>query len=300
MKNVLLFSILLFGFASCQDEIDISNRLNSGEIQLAVDAFLHSDTNTQTIKLTTTQYFYDNTSPKPAIGALVSLTDIDFQKVYSFSESRSGMYTCKGPDSMLVIGHRYRLDIHYSGEDYHAYSQMNRVVPIDTIKFEHNKDATGKELEDYVAEFFATDAPGVGDRYWIRYYHNRVRDTTVSNIGIAYDASIGANGTADDEVFILPLRRQYINNFDNKWYDGDNIRVELYSITDSTANFLSQLSTQSDIGNNGALGALFSPPIANIPSNITNVNPKGKKAVGWFCVSAATSQSTIVPNPWKR
>ncbi len=309
MRKYIFFALLVFCFVSCQDKIDIHNRLNGGQIQLVVDAFLHGNdsVNVPTVKLTTSQYFYDNSAPAPATGAVVTLVDLTSSKSYPFSEAYPGIYRITpafspepSKDTVLSLGHAYRLEIHYQGEDYAAHSEMKRVVPIDSIKFQHRKNAIGDEQKDYIAEFFATDPPGVGDRYWIRYYHNGVRDTSISYIGLGYDANAFPNGIADNEVFILPLRQGYINNLDHKWEDGDTIRVELFSITDSTTQFLSQLSTQSNIGQGGALGALFSPPIANIPTNIFNVNSNGKKAVGWFSVSAASSQSAVVPIDFRR
>ena len=83
---------------------------------------------------------------------------------------------------------------------------------------------------------------------------------------------------------------------EDKWKDGDNIKVELYSITEEASLFLSQVKTQSTLGDGGPLSPLFSPPPANVPTNIINPDANGNKAVGFFCTSAVSYIQTTVPN----
>lgn len=71
--------------------------------------------------------------------------------------------------------------------------------------------------------------------------------------------------------------------------------VELYSISQEAAFFLAQVLVQSTLGNNGPLGALFSAPPANVPTNIKNTNENGDNAVGFFCTSAVSRMETTVP-----
>lgn len=304
MRKIYLFLFLSTILFSCEDVVDISDKLKPGAPQLVVDAFLNNLPESQVINLSTTQYYFDNSGPKPATGAIVSVMDLNTQKVYPFSETQQGIYVCSTPgDSMLKVGNSYQLSIAYKGEQYTASSKVNRVVPIDSITFENAEDNIGDPVEGkYNAEFFSTDSVGAGDRYWIRSYRNDKRNTGADNLGLAYDANIGPNGTADGSVFILPIRQFYINEqeLEDKFVDGDKLMVELYSITDETAFFFSEVVTQSQLGEGGALGALFSPPPANVSTNIKNNNEKGNQAVGFFCTSAVSRATTYVPVPFYR
>lgn len=302
MRKILLLLAISSLLFSCEDVVDISDTLKPGTPELVVDAFLNNLPEPQTVRLSTTQYYFDNSGPKPATGAVVSVMDLQSQKIYAFSETSPGIYTSTAlGDSMLKVGNNYQLSVEYKGDQYSANSKVGRVVPIDSIKFEEAEDATGEVVAGkYNAEFFSTDSVGIGDRYWIRSYKNDKRNTGSDNLGVAYDANFGPNGHLDGAVFILPLRQFVINEqeLDDKFKDEDKLMVELYSITDETAFFFSEVVTQSQLGEGGALGAMFSPPPANVSTNIKNNNEKGNKAVGYFCTSAVSRATTYVPVPY--
>ncbi|HEY1054003.1 MAG TPA: DUF4249 domain-containing protein, partial [Emticicia sp.] len=66
----LFVSVSLF---SCEDVVDIN--VQEGVSQLAVDALITSKAEKQTIKLTLSQAYFDNTPVKPALGATVTVFD---------------------------------------------------------------------------------------------------------------------------------------------------------------------------------------------------------------------------------
>lgn len=282
---------------ACEDKINLDGKLNPGAPELVIDAFIADYPEKQKIVLSNTQFFYDNSTQKLVSGAIVQVTDMTRNLTFDFSESEQGtFYSNQNGDSILKIGNQYRLTVKYQGNTYSADSKMNRVVPIDAIHFLAAEKPNGDVIPGkYDVEFFARDAVGLGDRYWVRFYRNGRRNTDGSRIGIAYDAGFGSNSVVDGDVFILPIRR-FIVSFDeekDKWVDGENIRIELYSVTNPTADFLAKLSTQTNLN-----GGLFSQPQANITTNIVNSSPNGMKAVGWFSTSAATSAGTVVPVPF--
>ena len=93
--------------------------------------------------------------------------------------------------------------------------------------------------------------------------------------------------------FIPPIRGQ-INPNDKDANDksvspyvpGDSIYVEINSITVAAFDYLHEVSIQTD--RPGGFSELFARPIANVSTNIVNVNPTGKKALGFFNVAAVT------------
>ena len=77
MKNILSILIILFisvSMFSCMDVIDLE--VKEGVSQLAVDALVNNKTAVQTIKLTLSQGYFDNSSVKPALGATVFVFEI--------------------------------------------------------------------------------------------------------------------------------------------------------------------------------------------------------------------------------
>lgn len=301
MKNyiILLASIILF---SCEDKIDLSNKLKNTESQLVVDAFINNLPETQTVVLSGTQPFYDNTSQKFISGAIVTLTDANTGAIFPFTEMEMGKFVSSvNGDLMLVVGHDYALNINYKDENFVAYSKMNRVVAVDSLFFVESETFSGeKKPGKYTAEFLATDSLGAGDRYWVRFYRNGIRNTQPELINISYDGSLGPSTQSDDSlVFIQPLRTAINENgADKEYVENETLMVEIYSINTGVASFLSGLASLSQQGSGGAFGALFSQPPYNLPTNISNTNEKGSKPVGYFCTSAVSNRlSTTVPLP---
>jgi hypothetical protein len=305
--KVILFAFtIVMGLAACEDKVDISNTLKAGKPALAVDAFITNLPEKQSIYLSSTQYYFDNSGPKRISGAAVKVVDESTQEEFVFEESSPGQYISPvNGDSMLIVGHPYRLNIEYQGQNYTAYSLMTRVPPIDSILFEPLKDINNDIIPGkYFAEFQAKDYPGKGDHVWIRNYKNGERITDADRIGIAYDGTLFDTPDDDGALFVYPLRIFPVNDGgpdeDDQWLDGQLFGVELFSITPETAAFLQAVVTQSTQGSNGPLGALFSPPPANVPTNIVNTTSKDNAAVGFFCTSAVSRAETIVPNPYGR
>ena len=64
-----------FSIISCTDVIDLE--VKEGVSQLAVDALVNNKKEVQTIKLTLSQGYFDNSAVKPALGATVFVFDQD-------------------------------------------------------------------------------------------------------------------------------------------------------------------------------------------------------------------------------
>jgi hypothetical protein len=302
MKRTLFLLLCATVLWSCEDKYDLSDKLKAGEQLLVVDAFVNNLPEKQTILLSGTQAFYDNAGQKMVSGAVVAITDLDNSQVYVFTEDSVGRFVSSvNGDSLLKIGHSYALKVFYGGQYYQAYSKVNRVPVIDSLTFDDFEDLGGNKIAGkYVANLFATDLIGTGDRYWVRHYRNGKRRTEPRFVGVGYDAGGSANSPFDNAVFSYPLRVFYVNdNGEEKaWVLRETLLTELLSITDEAATFLVQMRDLADQGNGGPLGALFSPPIYNLPTNIKNTDVNGKKAVGFFCTSAVSRAQTTCPLPY--
>jgi len=272
--------------ASCETVIDA--RLDTGPAQLSVDGTLTDQPGPQTIRLTQTAGYFDNSAPPVAAGATVVVTD-NTGKTYAFTDSdNDGYYTWTpaAKDTLGRIGRTYRLSITYQGDTYTASSRMNRVPAIDSIIFRKEKINPLSATEGYQAEFFARDFRGATDYYRVKYYRNGVLANKPSDIITLKDASFSGSADTDGLVFIRPFRQSI--NPDSLYALNDSVKVELQSLTVEAYDFWQQFSQQ--ITN----GGLFATPPANVPTNIVNTNPNGRQATGFFIASAVRTRSTKV------
>ncbi len=169
---------------------------------------------------------------------------------------------------------------------------MGRVPKIDSITF---KQGTGniRNKDFYRGQFWATDPIGPGDTYWIKAYKNGVLLNKPSEINIAYDAALSKGSTFDGITFIQPIRNG-INPDDtdsnsqpvSPYSPGDSVYVEINSLSEASFDFLSQVITQTN--RPGGFSELFATPLANVPTNIFNENPKGTVVVGFFNVASVS------------
>lgn len=277
----------------CEDQIYPT--LEPAAPVLVVDAWLDNRPVTQTIVLTQSQPYFENLLPPGVSGAVVTVTD-DLGRVFTFVEDDQapGYYRWipAGSDSLGPVGRKFNLQIIAGGETFVSTSRLGRVPAIDSITFQKDKRIGGTDSLTR-AEFWATDPAGKGDAYWIRSWKNGVLLNKPSEINIAYDAGFSIGGATDGVTFITPIRRR-INPNDqdennrviNPFVPGDSIYVQIHSVTTEAFTFLNEVSIQTD--RPGGFQELFSTPLANVSTNITNTNASGSKALGFFNVASIT------------
>jgi hypothetical protein len=286
--SIILITFILL-FSSCQDVINID--LAQGEPQLAVDAFLNNLEGNQTIRLTITSPYLDNSPAKPALGAVVTVTNLTANKVYNFIDvNNNGNYTWIPPvntDRIGSVGDIFALNIIYQGETFTSSSKIGRVPAIDSLVIT-NERLLGPE--GLYAELYATDFVGREDFYWIKAYKNGKFNNRVTALTTAANAGFDPTGP-DGIPFLRPIRRNafdFVDNTNNNpplppLAKGDRVRAELISITPEAFFFLRAAAEQMQNG------GLFARPPANVPSNIKNANPNStKKALGCFVTSAVS------------
>ena len=189
---------------------------------------------------------------------------------------------------MDSIGISYEFQVTYQGALYRAASILNPVPPIDSIKYEFEEVTFGDGEDGYQAEFFATDIAGREDFYWVKGFKNNAKIGDVNSFFTSENGAFGGTN-ADGLLFVFPVRVFAINDGDERYQLGDNIRVELWSINEEIAEFFSAVETQT---NNGGL---FSTPPSNVKSNIRNANGLSQNEVlGAFCISSITTFTDTV------
>lgn len=283
----LSIGFLLFAlFTGCETVIDA--KLDEGPRQLSVDGTITDQPGPQTIRLTQTAAYFDNSPPPIASGATVTVTD-DTGKRYTFTDPDNDGYYVWQPmatDTLGRIGRTYSLSITFQGETYQASAKMNRVPAIDSLIFRKEKINPLSSTEGYQAEFFARDLPGATDYYRVRYFRNGTLQNKPRDIITLKDASFSGSADTDGLIFIRPFRQSI--NPDSLYALNDSVKVEVRSLSLEAFDFWQQLSAQ--ITN----GGLFATPPANVPTNITNTNASGRKATGFFIASAVRTRTARV------
>ncbi len=295
--RALIIFISSIGWVACEDII--SPTLETVDSALAVDAWINNKNEKQVVRLTETQPYFQTTTSIGVKGATVKITDND-GKNYFFIESnnKAGDYTWTPPTSSEVfgkMGNSYQLEIQLTtGETFTATSYMGRVPVIDSVTLTFEPE-TAVQPDSYFADFWATEPSGSGDTYWIKAFKNGVLLNKPAEINIAYDAGFSAGGNFDGVTFITPKRRG-INPNDVDENDkvlspyqlGDSLNVEIHSLTVEAFNYMNEVIIQTD--RPGGFSELFASPIANVSTNIFNINKSGPSAVGFFTVSAISAK----------
>lgn len=294
MKNrssiFLLLSIFSLPFLSaCEDVIDLD--VKDGVEQLVVDAWLTDEDTTQTIKLSLSQPYFDNSGIKPALGATVIVFEED-STAHTFVDLKNdGNYSYSSKTgTFLKQNKRHALYVKYKNDEFYSISQLKRVPKIDSLTYEEFTfpiaPEDGSPKDGFLAQFYAKDFEGEGDTYWIRSSKNSKLRNLPSQISLAYDAGFSPGSKADGLLFISPVR-QSIN--DGLFYDKDTVAVELRSVSNEAFYFLLQVRQES------ANGGIFGTPPANIPTNIINLKGgNSSQALGFFAVSAVSRFNSVI------
>jgi hypothetical protein len=294
-KNIIPILVSAAFFFACEDTINPN--LEDAEPILVVDAWINNKAEEQVVRLTMTQPYLENILPPTVSGATVTLTYDGGAVTFTEDGNEPGTYQWVPTPSDIAdvfgtIGREYTLTVITSGETFTATSRINRVPAVDSVTFKFEESNPMFADNSYTAEFWATDPVGPGDTYWIKGYKNGQLLNKPSELLVAYDAGFSAGGNFDGVTFLPPVRGVNANDVDaddeplSPYEPGDSLYVEIHSVTLEAFNFLNEVIIQTD--RPGGFSELFSTPLANVPTNIHNVNPSGSKAVGFFNVSAVS------------
>ena len=293
-KRTGIAFLFIIGFA-CEDQINPT--LEEAPPIVVVDAWINNLDEPQTIRLTNSQSYFDNTTPPAISGATVSIEDSE-GRIYNFLEQTDGSYQwTPAMETFGAVGLDFTLTIMIGGTTYTANSSMNRVPVIDSVTFRFEEE--NFILPDsYFAEFWSRDPIGTGDTYWIKAYKNGQFLNNPDEINIAFDAGFSEGGNVDGLIFIPPIR-DGINPFEededdeflSPYEDGDFVEVEIHSITNDAFIFLNETSLQID--RPGGFAELFATPLSNVPTNIVSSDPS-ERVAGFFSVSAVESNSSTL------
>lgn len=167
MSKKIYFIVIVFSlFYSCEDVVDVD--LNEAEPRLIIEAsinwFKNTVGNEQSIKLSLSAPFFDDTIP-PANNATVIVTNTSNGDEFVFlEEGLTGVY--KSNNFIPIIDAEYRLTISHDNQNYTATEILKSVSSIDYI--EQNNDG-GFSGEDIEIKAYYTDPADVENYYFFEF-----------------------------------------------------------------------------------------------------------------------------------
>ncbi len=299
MKKFNIYTVcFLFGmfvFSGCQDVIDVD--LNFENAQLVVDAWVDNRAQDQKIRLTLSQEYLNSAIAEGVTGAEIKVSNGgNIEHIFEDQGNGDYIWTSNG-QTLGSIGDEMTLQIFVNGKEYLGTNRINRVPEIDSISQETRVD----ELiftDGIYAQLYARDLPGIGDTYWAKTYKNGQFLNKPLELLIIYDATFDAGSGLDGVTFIPPLR-EAINPIPDDLEEGeeakapyevgDEIRVELVSISNDAFRFLQIAQEQMTNG----LNTIFALPVANTKSNVFDQETE-EPILGFFNVGAVSEIVKVI------
>lgn len=263
MKKIsllIVFFTALF-FTSCEEVVDID--LDEAPPKLVIEAAINWERGTtgtkQTIKLTTTADYFDNSVPTVS-GATIYVRNSTNEQFNFFEVPNTGRYVCN--NFKPVIGQTYTLTVISQGNTYTASETLKAVAPITKIVQNNEGGFTGKDIE--IKTFY--NDPGNETNYYLYKY--------------LYSNKVKSNYYADEDKFFNGNEFFSISD-DEDLKIGDVIEVTHIGISKQYYNYMNILV--SIAGNNS--GGPFQSPPATVKGNIINTTDSANYPLGYFSLS---------------
>lgn len=267
-KALVLFSLFCVLFlSSCEDVVNLD--LETGQTRIVVDAEIiwqkGTPGNEQTIKISKTAPYYNNTTPKVS-GAQVRVEN-STGTVFTFNETEPGIYVCT--NFIPVLNTDYTLYVQAEGQSFTAVEKLTSVTPIDRVEQETVPDFDGKDIIELT--FYYKD-PADQVNYYLSDYKSsfliypeyELTDDDFFNGNEVSTRYSHEDMKAGNTVDIT--HRGISKNF----YDYMNLILEIYG------------------------GSPFSIPPGNIRGNIVNTTDSNNYAFGYFRLCEADKVSYLV------
>lgn len=267
-KALVLFSLFCVLFlSSCEDVVNLD--LETGQTRIVVDAeilwFKGTAGNEQTIKISKTAPYYNNTTPKVS-GAQIRVEN-STGTVFTFNETEPGIYVCT--NFVPVLNADYTLYVQAEGQSFTATEKLTSVTPIDRVEQAVVPDFGG---EDVIELTFYYKDPADQVNYYLSDYKSEFL------IYPEYELT-------DDDFFNGNEVSTRFNHEDMK--AGNTVDITHRGISKNFYNYMNLLLEIYG-------GSPFSIPPGNIRGNIVNTTDANSYAFGYFRLCEADKVSYLV------
>lgn len=256
----LILLLLFISITSCEDVIDVD--VPTAKARLVIEASLDwekgTSGNNQTIKLSTSTPYFENTATTIVTGASVKVTNNDTNTDYVFVDQNDGTYTIA--NFVPVINNNYTLEVIYNNETYQANETLKSVSPIKRVE-QSLEGGFDDELID--VSIFWDDPIDEKNFYLIKFI---------------------------DKFEIVPVfedfEDEFVNGneldtfFEDEYAEGDVVEFTLYGVSERYNNYMSLLIEQYD-----SAGDPFSPVPGKLKGNCINLDAPEEYAFGYFRLS---------------
>lgn len=228
MRNVFAIIGIALIAVSCEKELDF--HYHEVESQLVIEGNTSLEGSSVTLTMTTPMGIPMDT--KHISNAEVSLIDLTDGITRKLHVNQNGVFCDATPG---VIGHDYRVDISYNGNNYMSISKMRPATQIVNLEFQWIKMPY-----DYVAvlQISFMDLESKEDCYWVKLYRN-----DEPYMWILSDDRSAVDGIINE---VTMTSRKDVNEEDEKnvLIDGDEIKVVIAPICRDMYDYL--IAIQSD------------------------------------------------------
>jgi hypothetical protein len=268
---LILFFFLAFLIA-CEKDVVLDLADREGTF-LIVEADLTDNGGRQWIKLTRSTSYYDQNAGLAVSDAKVIVRSDELE--YNFYEGVDSLagYYFNNIISEQLTGQIMYLEIEHYGKKYTATSRWNPLPGLDSISIRLNIFSQLGFLPDTLYDILVhfTELPEKDNFYLFNLYVNDTLKT-----GRPRSKGLLSDRNLNDYVSLAVLN---VNQKDIK--PGDQLTVEMRSISEEYFNFYNIFFFQTDLSGNPFAGA----PPANIPTNLSS------GARGFFQISAVERKS---------
>lgn len=267
-KAIALFSfVLVLFFSSCEDVVNLD--LETGQTRIVVDAEIiwkkGTTGNEQTIKISKTAPYYNNTTPKVS-GAQVKVENSNGD-IFTFNETAPGFYTCN--NFVPAINMDYVLFVEAEGQKFTATERLTSVTTIDKTEQNIVPDFGGKNIIELT--FYYKD-PVDEVNYYLTDYQSKF--LLFPQYELTYDQFFNGN--------------QVSTRFSNEDMKAGNIvEITHRGISKNFYNYMNLILEASSANP-------FSVVSGNIRGNIINTTNPDNFAMGYFRLCEADHVSYTV------
>jgi len=263
----LLTLFLAFSFTSCEDVVNLD--LETGETRLVIDAEIiwkkGTAGNEQTIKISKTAPYYNDTTPKVS-GAQVRVENSNGD-VFTFTESEAGVYKCN--NFVPVIDMDYKLFVEAEGQSFTATEKLTSVTPITKVEQAIVPDFGGEDVIELT--FYYTD-PADQVNFYLTDYQSEFL------IFPEYEIT-------NDEFYNGNEISTRFSDEDMK--SGNTVKITHRGVSKNFFNYMKLILEASNSNP-------FSVPPGNIRGNIINTNNVNNYAMGYFRLCEADQVDYLV------
>ncbi len=273
IKTLLIFTCIVF--ASCTDVIDVE--VPVAEPRLVIEASIDWEKGTtgneQTIKLSTSTPYFDNTSDASVTGASVIVINDNNGTEFVFDDQNNGDYTTTS--FVPELNQSYTLEVEYNGESYMANETLKSVVDITEVT---QSVEGGFDEEVLEVNFIFTDPEEEGNYYLSRFQEEGDLLPLLENLT---DEFVNGN---EIEYFYEKLEDEETG--DEEFVPGDIVYFELYGISKQYFDYIKILIEQT-VESGDPFGTIPAP----LRGNCINLTNPDNYAFGYFRLSQVVKET---------